>query len=257
MIGRMAFAVCLIWLALAFSLIITLLGSPVMLVLAGSCVALALIAASSGVTASRMKIADKSARNLSILALGIGVGILLQVAPLNLIGFNRPLWSAVAAAIGESTAGYITAGYITVDRGETIITLAKYLVLVGTVVTVSLACADQRRSTQMLYGLAWLLSIFAGACLLKILLNVVSDFDGKARLLADWTHVSVLGILLVGAMVIRKIPIGQFRLNALVPRAWPELSRGFVSGILIIALFSVPLFARGSQAYAIPVVCGI
>jgi hypothetical protein len=171
-----------IWLltggALTMSLSLSLLYWPVMFILAGGFVAVALICVSILVPKSQLEQAPKSFRYVLILGGGLGLGMFLQTVPLELFGLANPLWSAAGAAIGKPMAGYIT-----VDTASTVAGLTKYLVMLGTGLAVALACSDQKRSAQMAYEIVWLLAIFL---VINAGFNELQSAEMKARFWAEW-----------------------------------------------------------------------
>lgn len=247
----MAAAVWLLWGVLAISLSLPLLGWPVMFVAAGSLVVMALIVASIAVPASRLEIGTTSLRFASLLAVTIGLGILLQVVPLKSTGLAHPLWSAMGAAVGQPVIGYIT-----VDAARTVVALAKYLVIVGAALAVALTCVNQRRSGQMISGLAWLLAIFAAICLVKMQVHGFSSVDGDTLVVADWVNLSRLSLLMAAAIVLQRLQLRRSSRKRLPPQQRRNYLRRLVPAIGLVALFSVPLIVLWPRASVIPLVCG-
>jgi hypothetical protein len=245
--GAVALAIWLLWGGLTMSLALPLLNWPVMFILAGSFIAAALVCVSIAVPKIQLEQAPKSFRYALILAVSLGFGMILQTVPLKLTGLANPLWSAMGAAIGQPTAGYIT-----VDVGSTVVALAKYLVILGAGLTVALSCANQMRSAQMSSAIARLLTIFCVACLVMAGVDEFHSAEIKERFWAEWINLSMLGVLTTASIMVR------FR-RRFGSKLWPtrEHFRSFAAWVAMIALFAIPLFAQRTHAAAIPTVCAI
>jgi len=245
-------SVWMLWAGLATSLSIPLLPWPIMFVAAGTFIAIAVVIASIALPQTQLDYAVKPLRHVSIPAIILGFGILLQIMPAQFSGLAQPLWSAMSAAIQQPSAGFIT-----VDTSITAVVLTKYLVIVGTVLAVALVSSDQRRGSQTSNAIAWLLAAFYAAFLVKASLSTFQPVAISKQLLTDWTSLSTLGVLMSGATLVhfRSQQSGKrLRSNARPSREYVQL---FLAGAVMVGLFAIPLIVDGSQAAIIPAVCAI
>jgi hypothetical protein len=243
-------AVWLLWVGLAASLSLSLLNWPIMFIISGSFVATAVIFVSIELPTGQLENVARSAPYVPILAASIGVGIFLQVMPLQFMGVAQPFWSAMGAAIRQPTAGFIT-----VDTASTVVAMTKYLVILGAALVVALSCTDQLRGAQMSSAIALLLMLFSAACLLKASFSGFRALAISEQFWSDWISLSMLGILMNGALMIRhKLLLTSRRLGS---RSLGQYVQPFAAGAVMIALFAIPLIVRGSQAVVIPTVFGI
>ena len=187
--GHSVAVVWILWLGLAISLSLPLLNWPILFVLAGILIASALVVASITTSKVRPDIAVRPLRYVWGIAGVIGIGILVQIMPLLPTRLDHPIWSAASVALKQPLAGHIS-----VDTAETLLELARYLVVVGVAAAVGTACVDRRISGRMMSGLAWLLVFFTGACFLKTRFHVFQSTGNESELLSDWTNVSLLGV---------------------------------------------------------------
>jgi hypothetical protein len=246
------FAVWLLWAGLAASLSLALSHWPVMFIIAGSFIATALIFASIELPTGQLESTSKSVRHVSILAAMIGFGIFIQIMPLQLTGLAQPFWTAMGAAIRQPTVGYIT-----VDTASTIVALTKYLVILGAALMVALSCNDQAPGSQMSSAIAWILLIFSVGHLVKASVDAFQSVTISEEFWADWISLSMLGVLMNGAILVRyKLKHSSMRLGS-KPRQLSETIQLFAPGAVMIALFAVPFIAHRSQADAIPAIFGI
>ena len=244
--------VWILWLGLAISLSLPLLNWPILFVLAGILIASALVVASITTSKVRPDIAVRPLRYVWGIAGVIGIGILVQIMPFASTRLDHLVWSAASAALKQPLAGHIS-----VDTAETLLELARYLVVVGVAAAVGTACVDRRISGRMMSGLAWLLVFFTGACFLKTRFHVFQSTGNESELLSDWTNVSLLGVQMGVAVLAQRF---QWRWSSPTAARSDDKRnvhpRNLLAAVVMIGIFSAPLAAHASEVAAIPIACG-
>lgn len=130
--------------------------------------ALAALAVGTAATGIRPSEADHLWRLLGPVApvLAIpAVWILLQAVPMPIPGFANPVWSSAATALGRSVLGSIS-----IDPGDTLLGLARYLTFAGMITATTIASLDRRRAEWVLF---WL----TGICTLMSAVSITRSFD--------------------------------------------------------------------------------
>jgi hypothetical protein len=246
------FAVWLVLAGLAAALSLPILQWPVMIILAGTCIAMAIISASIALPQSHLDSAAKSLRLISVLAASVGIGIFAQIVPLPFSGLAQPLWSAMSDAIHQRATNSIT-----VAPTVTVVALTKYLVCIGAALAAALLCSNRPRAAWMTIAIAWILTIFYAANLLKATFDPLRSAPGTEQFWADWISLAMLCILTRAAIVLRfetqHSPRRSTRKSLQPSKYLPPLA----AGAALIAVFSFPIIAHGSRATVIPTVCGL
>jgi hypothetical protein len=228
-----------------------LLNWPALFILAGTLIASALAVASITTSKVPPDIAIRPLRYVWGIAGVIGIGILVQIMPLLPTRLDHPIWSAASVALKQPLAGHIS-----VDTAETLLELARYLVVVGVAAAVGTACVDRRISERMTSGLAWLLVFFTGACFMKTRFHVFQSTDNEFELLSDWTNVSLLGVQMGVAVLAQRFQWRRSSPTRLSDDKRDVHPRNLFAAVVMIGLFSLPLVAHASEAAAIPIACG-
>jgi len=239
----------LLLVGLAISLALSFLAWPVAPVLTGTFIAAAMIWVS--VVAPRRHI-SKPASIIATLTASLGFGVFLQTVPLKLTNLANPIWSAMGAALGEPTVGYIT-----VDLPYTVVALAEYLVIFGAGLTAAVSCVVHERGWEM-PTMAWLMTIYCGAYI--IMFSGIDRLQAgimTEHLVAQWTSLSMFGVLTAISLIIRL----QIRFRRLRITSRFQLLRqrvgSFAIPIGMIAIFLVPLFVFRLGAASFPSICAI
>jgi hypothetical protein len=241
-------ALWMLWIALAASLPLTMVDWPFMFMLTGGMAAAAATSASIIASTDQLNQTPKSFRCLLLLSIALGFFVLLQTVPLKLVGLANPIWSAAGAAIGQPTAGCIT-----VDIIATVLGLAKYLIIVGTSVTVAVACNTANRRIQYLFAVVLLLAVF---CVSSWMFKEFRLGASAARLSTESGDLPALGILAAISLLIQPVLRSGGRASS---RSWlsrDHLIASFLS-IAMISIFAASLSAQASRNVAIPTIVGI
>jgi hypothetical protein len=239
-------------LGLAAAMGLTLVRWPLLLIVAGSFIVMAAILATVNASDNQLENAVKSLRYCMALALIIGAGIFLQVVPLKFVSLDQPIWVAMGNAIGQPTPGYAT-----VDTTVTIITLAKYLVILSAALATTLLCANRYNAEKTLSAITWLLTMVYFAFFLKTMVDGFQASVKSEQFWAEWIGLATLGLLAHGAALVRSrlrhVGRGMSKNSSQPVRTgiWLAAKGG------IIGLLMVPLIARGWQVAIIPSISAI
>src|SRR5690348_11012564 len=85
-------------------------------------------------------------RPVLILALAAPAGwMLLQVIPLP-HGLTNPIWASASAALNERLPGVIS-----IDVGDTLLSLARYCAVIGVAIITAAVALDRERAAHILY----------------------------------------------------------------------------------------------------------
>ena len=87
-------------------------------------------------------------RPLAVIATVPALLMLMQIAPLNIVGLAHPIWQSAAAALGQSIAGSIS-----IDIGATLISLGRYLSTIAIVFLATAVAVDRQRAEWVLSAL--------------------------------------------------------------------------------------------------------
>jgi len=137
-------------------------------------------------------------RPVLILALAAPAGwMLLQVIPLP-HGLTNPIWASASAALNERLPGVIS-----IDVGDTLLSLARYCAVIGVAIITAAVALDRERAAHILYilvAIAMLVATRQIALEMTIFDRVSLADQGRSG-----TLVAVIGILLACAMAMRAI----------------------------------------------------
>ena len=105
-------------------------------------------------------------RPVAIVAVVPAVWMLIQVLPLKTIGLANPIWESAAAALGRPLAGSIS-----IDPGDTLVSLARYLSAAAIAFVAAAVAVDRRRAE-------WILIALTAATTLIALMVLAADLGG-------------------------------------------------------------------------------
>jgi hypothetical protein len=212
-------------------------------------------AVSVAIVAFRIRVGEASSlttviRPVAIVAVVPAVWMLIQLLPLKIIGLANPIWESTAAALGSPLSGSIS-----IDPGDTLISLTRYLSVAAIAFVAAAVAVDRRRAEWTLIALTVAATLIA----LMVLTAGVGGFaffsDGGPAGHAA-TDSAGLGVILAVAATFhmfesgRAQPPGQRRLAR-----WHWLT--FVACLIAVAICSVAVIVGAtSQAY-FAVACGV
>jgi hypothetical protein len=176
------------------------------------------------------------------------IWMLIQLLPLKAIGVGIPIWESAAAALGRPIAGSIS-----IDPGDTLISLVRYISVAAVAFVAAAVAVDRRRA-------AWILIALAAATTLIALIVLSASLDGFTFLSSQAAHAAAdsagLGVIIATATAFHMVECGK---------AQPPDQRGSSVryGLAFMAcLFSAAICALAlivgttSQAY-FAVACGV
>jgi hypothetical protein len=123
------------------------------------------------------------------------IWMLLQVIPLPHALIN-PIWASTSAALNERLQGVIS-----VDIGDTLLSLARYCAVIAIAVVTAAVALDRERAAHILYVLVAIAMLVAMRQIVTIFAGVSPDDPGRAGSLVA----AVIGILLACAMTMHAI----------------------------------------------------
>ena len=189
-------------------------------------------------------------RPVAIVAVVPAVWMLIQLLPLKTIGLANPIWESAAAALGRPLAGSIS-----IDPGDTLVSLARYLSVAAIAFVAAAVAVDRRRAE-------WILIALTAATTL-IALMVLAAGLGGFTFLSDGgpaghaaTDSAGLGVIIAAAAAFHMFERGK---------AQPPDQRGsalwhwlaFVACLIAVAICTLAVIVGAtSQAY-FAVACGV
>jgi hypothetical protein len=187
---------------------------------------------------------------VAIIAVVPAAWMLIQLLPLKIIGLANPIWESTAAALGKPLSGSIS-----IDPGDTLISLARYLSVAAIAFVAAAAAVDRRRAE-------WILIALTAAATLIALMVLTAGLSGFAFLSEGGpaghaaTDSAGLGVILAVAATFHMFERGK---------AQPPDQRGlalwhwltFVACFIAVAICSLAVIVGAtSQAY-FAVACGL
>ena len=137
-------------------LIILIVTTPVTLIFDGQIIyglVTAAVAVSVAIVAIRIRPGEASflvtiIRPVIVVAAVPALWMLVQVLPLKTVGLAHPIWESAATALGRPVAGSIS-----IDPGDTLISLIRYLSAVAVAFVAAAVAVDRRRAEWILVAL--------------------------------------------------------------------------------------------------------
>jgi hypothetical protein len=189
-------------------------------------------------------------RPVAIVAAVPAVWMLIQVLPLKTIGLANPIWESAAAALGRPLAGSIS-----IDPGDTLISLARYL-SVAAIAFVAAAIAVDRQRAE------WILAALTAAATLIALMVLAAGLGGFAFLsnggLAGQTATDSagLGVIISAATAFHTLERGKAQSpDQRGPAVWHWLT--FVASLIAIAICTAALIVGATNEAYFAVACGV
>jgi hypothetical protein len=159
---------------------------------------LAIIAIGIAIVALSMRPGEASRliellRRVAIIALLPAVWMLIQIAPLSIVGWAHPVWTSAAAALGRSIAGTIS-----IDTGATLLSLSRYFCFAGIVLLSTAVSIDRERARLMLMLLTGVTTLISAELMsydLGYLGSFLGEFADTVKH-AEALHCAALGLIL-------------------------------------------------------------
>jgi hypothetical protein len=190
-------------------------------------------------------------RPLAIVAAIPALWMLVQVLPSTSIGLANPIWQSAAAALGHPLAGTIS-----IDKGATLIALARYLSIAALVFVTAAVAIDRRRAEWLLFALTAAttlvaLIVLASACLGD--LTFLSDY-GVGQVGISATDGASLGVILAAAAAQHTFDRGKSRDQ---PSSVVRFPLAFLSSLVAIAICTLAVLVGASSQTYLAVICGV
>jgi hypothetical protein len=233
-----------------------IMTTPIILVCDGPIIdGLVLAAASVSVAIVALRIRPGEAGFLSttirpaaIFAALPALWMLFQMLPLKTIGLAHPIWEGAAAALGRPITGSIS-----IDPGDTLISLGRYLSAVAIALVAVAVATDRRRSEWILIVLTATTTLIA----LMVLMAGLGDFtflSNRARHAA--TDSVALGFIIAAATA---FPTFE-RCKVQQPdqrgsKAWHWLA--FVACLFAVAICTLAIIVSATSQVYFAVACGV
>lgn len=187
-------------------------------------------------------------RPATIIAAFPALWMLFQMLPLNTIGLAHPIWESAAAALARPLVGSIS-----IDPGDTLVSLARYLSAVAIAFVAAAVAADRRRAEWILIALTATTSLIA----LMVLIVGLGDFtffnDPTAYAATDS---ACLGFIIAAATAFHRFERSNTQpLDQRGSTVWHWLA--FVVCLFAVAICTLAIVVSAtSQAY-FAVACGV
>jgi hypothetical protein len=187
-------------------------------------------------------------RLVAIVAVVPAVWMLIQVLPLKTIGLAHPIWESAAAALGRPLAGSIS-----IDPGDTLVSLARYLSAAAIAFVAAAAAVDRRRAEWILIALTAATTLIAFMVLAADLGTFTLFSNGDDGLVGHAaTDSAGLGVIIAAASAFHTLERGKAQPPG-QRRPWLT----FVACLIAFAICtSAVIVGATSQAY-FAVACGV
>lgn len=189
-------------------------------------------------------------RPVVIVAIVPAIWMLIQLLPLKSIGLAHPIWESTAAALGRPLAGSIS-----IDPGDTLVSLARYFSVAAIAFVAAAVAVDRWRAE-------WILIALTAAATLIALMVLVSGFAGFTFLSAGSpaaqaaTDSAGLGVILTATAVFHMFERGKAQpLDQRELALWHRLT--FVACLIAVAICSVAVILGATSQTYFAVSCGV
>ncbi len=195
-------------------LVLLILATPVTIIFDGPIIqglVAAVAAIMAGVVALRIRPGEAGflstvIRPMALIAAVPAIWMLIQIMPLQSVGFAHPIWESAAAALGKPLAGTIS-----VDPGDTVVSFVRYLSAIAIAFVAAAAAIDRRRAEWVLIALTVATTSIA---LIALAANLgafafVSFGSGQVRVAA--TNCAGLGVIFASAAALHTYERGNTR----------------------------------------------
>jgi hypothetical protein len=239
-----------------YFLALLILTTPVVMVFDGPIIdGLILAAASVSVAIVALRIRPGEAgfllttiRPAALFAAFPALWMLFQLLPLKTIGLAHPIWESAAAALGQPLAGSIS-----IDPGDTLVSLARYLSAVAIALVAAAVAADRRRAEWVLITLMAATTLIA----LMVLMAGLGDFTFfSERVGHAATDSAGLGFIIAAAASFHTFE----RRKAQPPdqrgsTAWHWLA--FVACLFAVSICTLAMIVSATSQTYFAVACGV
>ena len=233
-----------------------IMTTPIILIFDGPIIdGLVLAAASVSVAIVALRIRPGEAGFLSttirpaaIFAAFPALWMLFQMLPLKTIGLAHPIWESAAAALGRPLAGSIS-----IDPGDTLVSLSLYLSSVAIALVAAAVAVDRQRSERILI-------ILSTATTLIALIVLAADLGGFT-FLSDRASDAANDIVSVGVIIAAATALHTLERHKAQPpvrresMAWRRL--GFVACLFAVGICILTIIARATSEEYVAVACGL
>jgi hypothetical protein len=141
-------------------------------------------------------------RPVVIFALIPAVWMLIQIAPLSMVGWAHPVWTSAAAALERSIAGTIS-----IDTGATLLSISRYFCFAGIVLLSTAVSIDRERAGLLLMLLTGVTTLIAAELIIYHLGYFGSFFGefGDTVKHGEALDCAALGLILSASLGVRAL----------------------------------------------------
>ena len=177
--------------------------------------------------------------------------MLIQVMPLGIVGLANPIWDSAAIALGRPLGGTIS-----VDSGETLIALARYISAVGVLFAAAAVAVDRHRAEKLLFALVAVTTLVA-LMLLVIEFGSIALPNGLTWELTkvEMTDCAGLGIILAAGGAFHILDREKLKLTGR-NKPPPRVPLAFIASLLSVAICCLALFLNATGSTFFAVICG-
>lgn len=171
------------------------------------------------------------------------VWMLIQAVPMPVPGLANPIWASAAAGLGRSLMGRIS-----VSPDATLLSLARYLAIVGIGLAAMAVSIDRRRAEWMLFWLTGITSLVAGLLVIDNL-GIVKflEANGSLAVASPIAATGVLGTVIAACAAIRAYERYETR-RSVNEMTFGKFARAFA---LSLGAFSICWFALSGRSVQI------
>jgi hypothetical protein len=187
----------------------------------------------------------KAVRWLLVAMAIVALAILLQLIPIPIAYLVHPMWLSAREAVNQTFLGYMS-----IDLGDTLMALGRYLSVMAIVLTAAIVTLDRQRAE-------WILSLLASVATVGALLlifdrfagsNLISSFN-SSEAQASCAALASLGVTLTATAVDRAVERYETR------RLTGQISWRVFLQMLGVSLFGFVICAITVDFFAPPPVC--
>ena len=187
-------------------------------------------------------------RPVAIVAVIPALWMLIQLLPLKVTGLANPIWESAASALGRPIAGSIS-----IDPGDTVLSLARYISAAAIAFVAAAVAVDRRRAE-------WILVALMAATTLIALMVLAADLGGFTFLSGPAgdaaTDGSGLGIIIAAATAFHTFERGKAQ--PADPRGSAVRHRlAVVACLIAVAICTLAVIVGATSEAYFAIACGV
>jgi hypothetical protein len=194
----------------------------------------------------------KSIRPMLLLMVLPALWMVVQILPMPISILAHPIWASARDALNGPVSGHIS-----IDLGDTVIALGRYLSALAIMLTAAVVTIDRQRAE-------WILLVLAGVATVASLLLIVGWLSGSALLSASRSNgirasfeaLACIGVILAATAADRTIERYETRRTA-EQMSLGGFVRMLAASLSALTLCALAVFCAASAPLVFAAVCGV